>query len=277
MVGRTDDGTEHSDAVVFACRDLEDGPDRSDLLANLAAYLPSCRGTLMGVNHAITKQGAVEDMLRALDVYEVEVTCEMGEWDSLLESIKASDNVRSERGTPSRRLADSSGRRSSAASRPGPARTATQRTPWRVLRTYLPAIRSVPQVVSQALHRVSDRDDTDRAATYLVLEMILTSFSLASSGDVIRYARWLRAILLNLLHRGGEEDADRALAYLTKGAEVLRSTGGKAAYPADEAQWLLAQAWNKGLELFALVNATAWVGRALPARRGAPRLCDWRS
>jgi hypothetical protein len=84
--------------------------------------------------------------------------------------------------------------------------------------------------------------------------MILASFSLATSGDVVRYARWLRAILLMLLHRGSEEDEDRALAYLTKGAEVLRSAGGKAAYPADEGQWLLAQAWNKGLELFALVN-----------------------
>lgn len=253
-----------TEPVVFACRDLEDGPDRSDLLANLATYLPSCRGTLMGVNLAITKQGAVEDMLRALDIYEVEIKCEMGEWDSLLESIKVSKVVRSEGGTGSRHLADSGRRRSRAASRPGPARTATKHTPWRVSRTYLPAIRSAPQVVSHSRHRVSDRDDTDRAATYLVLEMVLASFSLASSGDVIRYARWLRAILLILLHRGGEENADRALGYLPKGVEVLRSAGGKTAYPADEAQWLLAQAWNKGLELFALVNASAWVHGMVP-------------
>ncbi|RSH91691.1 hypothetical protein EHS25_009060 [Saitozyma podzolica] len=223
---------------LFACRDLEDGPDRSDLLANLATYLPSCRGTLMGVNHAITKQGAVEDMLRALDIYEVEVMCEMGEWDSLLESIKASDNAIESR----------------LATRPG-----AHSHPSHTLESIADVLASYPKCPT--------------STTYLVLEMILTSFSLASSGDVIRYARWLRAILLNLLHRGGEEDADRALAYLTKGAEVLRSTGGKAAYPADEAQWLLAQAWNKGLELFSsgkVDSARTWSEVAISISSSLP-------
>lgn len=83
---------------MFTCRDLEDGPARSDLFANLSGYLPSCRGTLMSVNLAITKQGAIEDMLRALDIYEVEIKCEMGEWDGLLEAVKASYQHCDERG-----------------------------------------------------------------------------------------------------------------------------------------------------------------------------------
>ncbi|TYJ53702.1 hypothetical protein B9479_005669 [Cryptococcus floricola] len=68
--------------------------------------------------------------------------------------------------------------------------------------------------------------------------------------DIKRFSRWMRAILRILLHRSGADDESAAFSYVSRALDVLKTPLGKTAYPLDEAHWLVATAWNRGLEWF---------------------------
>ncbi|WVN84898.1 uncharacterized protein L203_100034 [Cryptococcus depauperatus CBS 7841] len=82
---------------------------------------------------------------------------------------------------------------------------------------------------------------------YQLLELVLDNCSTSYASDIKRFSRWTRAILKMLLHRDSFENESTALKYVNRAFEVLQMPLGKKAYPLDEVHWLVATAWNRGL------------------------------
>ncbi|TFK48044.1 hypothetical protein OE88DRAFT_1810744 [Heliocybe sulcata] len=88
---------------------------------------------------------------------------------------------------------------------------------------------------------------------FQALEAILHASLDRSSISVEKFARWLRAICTILLSRNTAPDRLKAIGYVEQAATVLETHGsdqnpGVEFYPMDERQWLLATAYNTGIE-----------------------------
>ncbi|WOO82767.1 uncharacterized protein LOC62_04G006253 [Vanrija pseudolonga] len=91
-----------------------------------------------------------------------------------------------------------------------------------------------------------DQSNWDRLN--VMSERVLECAPLDSPADVVNYARWNRSLVLSLLHRGGEENGDKAFNLLTKAKAVVDAPGGADAYPDEEGEWLVSTAWGEGTE-----------------------------
>lgn len=86
---------------------------------------------------------------------------------------------------------------------------------------------------------------------------------------MVNYARWNRSLVLSLLHRGGDENGDKAFNLLTKAKAVVDAPGGADAYPDEEGEWLVSTAWGEGTEH---LRCVVWGCRAdRPGTSGTPR------
>ncbi|KZV81777.1 SPO22-domain-containing protein [Exidia glandulosa HHB12029] len=80
---------------------------------------------------------------------------------------------------------------------------------------------------------------------YAALEAVLRASLDAGTLSIPKFARWLRAICTAYV--GRERDRARVLGYIDQAVEVMRDDADDE-YPADERQWLLATAYNTGLQ-----------------------------
>ncbi|ODO05445.1 hypothetical protein L198_02138 [Cryptococcus wingfieldii CBS 7118] len=111
--------------------------------------------------------------------------------------------------------------------------------------------------------------------TYRLLEIILDICPTRYADDIKRFSRWMRAILRILLHRSGADDESAAFSYVSRALDVLKTPLGKTAYPLDEAHWLVATAWNRGLEWFSssrVQQAKQWCEAAMTMSSFSPDL-----
>ncbi|BGP10105.1 sporulation-specific protein 22 [Rhodotorula toruloides] len=70
--------------------------------------------------------------------------------------------------------------------------------------------------------------------------------------EIAEMALWLRLIVSILIHRN---DRDQALAYVENAAHFIAQHQDD--FPEDEANWMLATAWDEGLDLFASASPIA--------------------
>uniref|UniRef100_A0A0K3CEK3 BY PROTMAP: gi/647400090/emb/CDR45195.1/ RHTO0S10e06590g1_1 [Rhodosporidium toruloides] n=1 Tax=Rhodotorula toruloides TaxID=5286 RepID=A0A0K3CEK3_RHOTO len=70
--------------------------------------------------------------------------------------------------------------------------------------------------------------------------------------EIAEMALWLRLIVSVLIHRN---DRDQALAYVENAAHFIAQHQDD--FPEDEANWMLATAWDEGLDLFASASPVA--------------------
>ncbi|CAD6576494.1 MAG: hypothetical protein TREMPRED_001694 [Tremellales sp. Tagirdzhanova-0007] len=208
---------------LFACREMTTGPEKqSDLLNLLGGYLQECRGDLMAINLSEPKAAAVLQMMQTLDVFEVEIMCELKNWESVLQVI---DDV-----LKGRQL-----------------QMFLENKEIQSLETIADLLSSFPDCPTAKFSRfyflhASLHDAHHRG------QAILNSYSNNSAAGITRFARWIRTILLVVFHRGGGDDDEKAEHFVVRARDVLRTPAGKTSYPPDEAQWLLAQTWNRGLD-----------------------------
>ncbi|WVQ84872.1 hypothetical protein IAT38_007035 [Cryptococcus sp. DSM 104549] len=128
------------------------------------------------------------------------------------------------------------------------------------------------EMISNVLFRY---DECPSHITYQLLQHIIDSCSTNTAADITRFSRWLRAILRILLHRSSAEDEATTLRYATRAQEVIKSPTGKSSYPSDELHWLVATAWNRGLEWFSssrVQQAKEWCEVALSISACSPGL-----
>ncbi|KAG7090528.1 hypothetical protein E1B28_009637 [Marasmius oreades] len=84
---------------------------------------------------------------------------------------------------------------------------------------------------------------------YAALEAILHASLDNSALSVEKFSRWLRALCTILLARNAPADRIKAIGYVEQAASVMEEySEGDEAYPMDERFWLLATAYNTGLE-----------------------------
>ncbi|KAG8833072.1 hypothetical protein FRC17_000077, partial [Serendipita sp. 399] len=101
--------------------------------------------------------------------------------------------------------------------------------------------------------------------------------------SVQKFSRWLRAICTTLLSRGREADQAKALAYIQQAVDLLQEHGdvtdteSDQHYPDNERSWLLATAFNTGLQCqrsLQIPEAKEWFEVAIALCRfvpGSPR------
>ncbi|WVQ72987.1 hypothetical protein IAR50_002550 [Cryptococcus sp. DSM 104548] len=117
--------------------------------------------------------------------------------------------------------------------------------------------------------------DCPTSVTYRLLEIILDICPTTHDNDIQRFSRWMRAILRILLHRNAVDDDYAAFTYVSRALQVLKTPLGKTAYPIDEAHWLVATAWNRGLEWFnssRVQQAKQWCEAAMSMSSYSPDL-----
>lgn len=84
---------------------------------------------------------------------------------------------------------------------------------------------------------------------YVSLEAILRASLDHGTFSVERFARWLRAICTIVLARNASADRLKAVGYIEQAVAVMESTNDtEEPYPMDERHWLLATAYNTGVE-----------------------------
>lgn len=87
------------------------------------------------------------------------------------------------------------------------------------------------------------------------LEAILHASLDQQSLSVEKFSRWLRAICTSLLSRNTAPDRLKAVGYIEQAISVLKehcdlSDTSDQVYPIDERYWLMATAYNTGIECF---------------------------
>ncbi|KAI0367468.1 hypothetical protein BV20DRAFT_950150 [Pilatotrama ljubarskyi] len=111
---------------------------------------------------------------------------------------------------------------------------------------------------------------------FAALEAILHASLDHAALSVEKFSRWLRAICTILLSRSSPADRTKAIGYVEQAVGVLQdhSTGSDPqSYPMDERQWLLATAYNTGIECLhasLLDEAKRWFEAATTICRFVP-------
>ncbi|ODN81471.1 hypothetical protein L202_01898 [Cryptococcus amylolentus CBS 6039] len=220
---------------IFLCKDLPTGPDRILLLDQLLEYIPQCRNALQGATNTAHPRYS-----SVSDMLRIIDTSE----------VELHCEAREWTAIPEilERLKD--------ASKEGEV-GATHRT---------------LEMIANVLFRYQD---CPTSVTYRLLEIILDICPTRYADDIKRFSRWMRAILRILLHRSGADDESAAFSYVSRALDVLKTPLGKTAYPLDEAHWLVATAWNRGLEWFSssrVQQAKQWCEAAMTMSSFSPDL-----
>ncbi|KAL7418298.1 sporulation-specific protein 22 [Cryptotrichosporon argae] len=126
---------------------------------------------------------------------------------------------------------------------------------WDQLAQAVEAVRQKPAVDALVLETIADiLSGHSNCPTKLMsdtYEAIINAFNVTEPEDVARLARWIRSAVCIFLHRSNDEDEARAAQVVAHASGILKSDW-QALYPKDEGEWLVATAWNRGLEQFAM-------------------------
>ncbi|KAI0358894.1 hypothetical protein OH77DRAFT_1493876 [Trametes cingulata] len=111
---------------------------------------------------------------------------------------------------------------------------------------------------------------------FAALEAILHASLDHAALSVEKFSRWLRAICTILLSRSSPADRTKAIGYVEQAVGVLQehaTEGNAQVYPMDERHWLLATAYNTGIECLhasLLDEAKRWFEAATTVCRFVP-------
>ncbi|KAI0825283.1 meiosis protein SPO22/ZIP4 like-domain-containing protein [Trametes gibbosa] len=111
---------------------------------------------------------------------------------------------------------------------------------------------------------------------FAALEGILHASLDRAALSVEKFSRWLRAICTILLSRSGPADRTKAVGYVEQAVGVLQDHAAERdpqSYPMDERHWLLATAYNTGIECLhssMLDEAKRWFEAATTICRFVP-------
>jgi hypothetical protein len=95
---------------------------------------------------------------------------------------------------------------------------------------------------------------------------ILESYMVNSPDSIRRFASWIRAVILILSHRDEYDQDDKCAKFFVQALSVVKmaaadhagvsrnrynddTSNSLKAYPDVEVQWLMAQAWNRGVAI----------------------------
>ncbi|WWC91549.1 uncharacterized protein L201_006495 [Kwoniella dendrophila CBS 6074] len=203
-----------SASAMFACfagkmfqyRELNDAEGKQTLREQLLQYYDTVHVTL----RENSKIGSSDQMIDVLEVYRLELLCDVGMWDEVGNTVFIMGNLP---------LNSVNGENST---------------------------RKLEMVINLILNYT----DCPAAIVHRVLEILVGAISVISELDVVKFSRWIRGIIMLLLQRSGPNDHKQAQSYLSRCLQLLATPLGQSAYPPDEMQWLIATSWNKGLELY---------------------------
>ncbi|OSD05749.1 hypothetical protein PYCCODRAFT_1432287 [Trametes coccinea BRFM310] len=111
---------------------------------------------------------------------------------------------------------------------------------------------------------------------FAALEAILHASLDRAVLSIEKFSRWLRAICTILLSRSSPADRTKAIGYVEQAVGVLQEHAAESdphSYPSDERQWLLATAYNTGVECLhasLLDEAKRWFEAATTICRFVP-------
>ncbi|KAI9059547.1 hypothetical protein FKP32DRAFT_1657351 [Trametes sanguinea] len=111
---------------------------------------------------------------------------------------------------------------------------------------------------------------------FAALEAILHASLDRAVLSIEKFSRWLRAICTILLSRSSPADRTKAIGYVEQAVGVLQEHAAESdphSYPSDERQWLLATAYNTGIECLhasLLDEAKRWFEAATTICRFVP-------
>ena len=186
----------------------------------------------MAIEAKEARQAVISQMMRTIDVFDAEIYCEMRDWDGLTHLVEVSPRLCLQQHADNRRIC-----KSEATSRPlGATRN---NTPWRPLPTCCQAALTVLRAVSGSfeecltdlvtsnLQHPRGDDRLYQCSAEFLYQAILGSHSINDPPEIIRFARWMRTILLIAFHHAGTDKDAKAMHFVTQARDVLRTPAGK--------------------------------------------------
>ncbi|KAL1952366.1 hypothetical protein VTO73DRAFT_1515 [Trametes versicolor] len=269
---------------VFASRRLAsntaaEDADRWRLVAQEVVSSRSCIGQIISGASTLDEEGSerAQSFLSILSVFGVEIACRLKTWNRVPDIIE--DTSRAQKVDIGTYEAITDILVGSPAARRGSddAQRAASRTS--VDREGLPHRRySGSSFASACTLTRTVAVEPSRAAAVLstALEAILHASLDRAVLSVEKFSRWLRAICTILLARSAPADRTKAIGYVEQAVGVLQDHASESdpqGYPMDERHWLLATAYNTGIECLhssLLDEAKRWFELATTVCRFVP-------